>query len=329
MGARVGRIAASAVLAAGVGFASTAIAAPVADAAQPVIVGSCNATVTGSPGEPVSIDLGAVLGIGKGPVVPIGAIPQAGARALNPAGAAKAHKGPLADLIGGINSVLQKLLTGGCSIMAKTTNAIAAPIQDAGKPVTDALAPASKQLAKGLTGLHIAKQNPPDRQSPGNPGGSPSQPGNQGTTPPPKEGLPAPPAQSGPQGVPAGIPLYGQLGYGSAAPMSPASLYSAVPMDAPGFGVGYGAPGMYGSDQGAQYGSQIPGNAPSFGQIPGQTTSDSMGDPVRTAGRATALAEPVKQGGNDIGVPLLIAVIAATGVTAGLARAWVMKKATR
>lgn len=299
-------------------------AAPLADAAQPIVVGDCGATVSGSPGQPVSVDLGAVLNTGNGPVVPIGAIPKAGADTLDAASAAKDHKGPLTGLLGGVTGTLQKVLSGGCDVVAKTTNKASAPVQDATKPATEALKPATKPVTDGLnkaTGHGPShKQSPPQKP----PQHSPTKPDHANKPAHQSSGAGGAPSEKH-DGLPKDVPLYGQLDDRS-APVSPASLYSTAPQDAPGFGTGQGVPGN--SDPpAAQYDS--PGRAPAFGKLPGQADSQSKADPVRTAGNASTLAAHDNRSGGDIGVPLLIAVLAMTGVTAGLVRTWVLKKATR
>jgi hypothetical protein len=291
---------------------SAMMAAPMADAASPIVVGDCNATVTGKPGTPISLDVGAALGQPKTLVVPIGAIPQSGSKVINDATAVKnASSG---SLLSGLSGTVSGLLGQGCSVTAKTVNTAAKPVQKAAKPVTDAAKPVTKPVVEGA-----GKVVSPDQQSPSpkpqTPGHKPS-PGNPPSSSHPGGGATSPAGRQLPTGVPAGMPLYGQLGdYGTTT--SPASLYGTLPGAAP---AGFTPP------PDSKYGLNTPGYAPTFGKLGGPPQQGD--EAVRRAGTAEALPGSQKNPLNDIGVPLLIGVIAISGVTAGLVRTWMLRKSS-
>lgn len=319
MRAGVTRVATTAIMAAGIGSMSAMMAAPMADAASPIVVGDCNATVTGKPGQPVSLDVGAVLGMPNSAVVQIGAIPQAGAKTLSGNTAieqATAPNGPLGGLLGGLSSTVTKVLDQGCTVTAKAVNTAAAPVQKATKPVTDAATPVTKPLVEGVGRVVSPKkspspepQSPGHKPSPGNPPSSSHHPGS-GATPPAGTQLPT--------GVPAGVPLYGQLGDYGGLTTAPSSLYGSLPG---------AAPAGFTPAPNSKYGLNAPGYAPTFGKLGGPPQQGSDG--VRQAGSAEALpGGPQGNPLNNIGLPLLIGVVAISGVTAGLVRAWMLRKTT-
>jgi hypothetical protein len=90
-------------------------------------------------------------------------------------------------------------------------------------------------------------------------------------------------------------------------------------------GIPFATAGLFTPSPAIRYGSQIPGYAPQYGLTgPDGTATGNSG--VQTAGRAEAL--PSAQDGftNGSNLPLLIAVLALSGVSAGLVRTWVLRR---
>jgi hypothetical protein len=106
-----------------------------------------------------------------------------------------------------------------------------------------------------------------------------------------------------------GIQLYGGglWDYGR----SPMADYSDIP---------FARAGLWAPSPGVRYGGSVPGYSPEFG-IVGDTAPD---DGVSVAGRAEALSPPHSQ---RVEFPVLLAVLAMSGVTAALVRTWVLRRA--
>lgn len=103
-------------------------------------------------------------------------------------------------------------------------------------------------------------------------------------------------------------------------------------------GTGYAPPRDYGNLPVAQPGvavapgvrypanSPLPGEAPQYG-LPGAGGQGEQGSDIRNAGNAEALATDGMPGG-DVQLPMLLAVLVLAGVTAGLVRTWVLRRAS-
>jgi hypothetical protein len=295
-----------------------------ANAAQPIVIGSCATSVQGTPGQPVSLAPGAVLGIVTDavravpilgppiagaanqafaalPPIPIGAIPNGTSYitggTIATAVTTELKKIPLlGPVIGLVVSSVQGTLTQLCGVTVSGANAAAAPVQDGAKAVADASEAAVGQVLPGS----------PGGGTPGGGGG-----GHQGT----------PPGGGGGSGTPApnspvtgglsdlGLQLYqpGLWDFGR----SPMADYSNIP---------FARPGMWAPSPGVRYGGSVPGYSPEFG-IVGDTPQD---DGVSVAGRAEALSPPTSQ---RVEFPVLLAVLALSCVTASLVRTWVLRRA--
>jgi hypothetical protein len=302
-----------------------------ASAAEPIIVGSCAASVQGTPGQPVSLAPGAVVHIvtdvvnglplgyliadpiNKGfaamPPIPIGAVPNGSAyitggtiaNAVN----AEIRKIPgLGGLLSALLSGVQAQLTGLCGVTVTATNAATAPVQDGATAVGDAAKGASEQILPGSTGGGVGIPG-----APGNPGSNPGTNPGAGSGPGGSAGMPAPnqPVTGGLGGL--GLDLYqpGLLDFGR----WPMADYSNIP---------FARAGLWAPSPGVRYGGSVPGYSPEFG-IVGDTTSD---DGVSVAGRAEALSPPTNQ---RVEFPVLLAVLALSCVTAALVRTWVLRRA--
>lgn len=298
-----------------------------ANAAEPIVIGSCAASIQGTPGQPVSLAPAAVLNvvvdairaipllgplvatpakkeIAKLPPIPIGAIPNGTgyitggtiANAVN----AELRKIPLlgpgiADLIGLVQSQLTQL----CTVTVTGVNEAAAPVQDGTAAVADASEAATQDFIEGL----------PGGKPGGTPGGNPGS--NPGTNPGTGGGLPAPnqPVTGGAPGL--GLDLYqpGLWDFGR----SPMADYSNIP---------FARPGLWAPSPGVRYGGGVPGYSPEFGII-GDSPAD---DGVSVAGQAEAISPPQNQ---RVEFPVLLAVLALSGVTAALVRTWVLRRTLR
>ncbi|TDV50782.1 hypothetical protein [Actinophytocola oryzae] len=297
-----------------------------ASAAEPIVVGDCAASVQGVPGQPVSLAPGAVLGVvtdivravpilgppiaGEAnkaiaalPPIPIGAVPI-GTGYITGGTIATAVNAQLAKIpvLGGVLSLIvgtvQTTLTNLCGVTVTGVNAAAAPVQDGAGAVADSSEEAVGRVLPGVPGG-------------GGTGGTPgTNPGtNPGTGPSGGGGTPAPnqPVTGGLSDL--GLQLYqpGLWDFGR----SPMADYSNIP---------FARAGMWAPSPGVRYGGGVPGYSPEFGVV-GDTLPD---DGVSVAGAAEALRPPENQ---RVEFPVLLAVLALSGVTASLVRTWVLRRA--
>lgn len=307
-----------------------------AAAAEPIVIGSCAASVEGRPGQPVALAPAAVLRVvtdavravpilgpplagaaGQAfaalPPIPIGALPHGegyitGGTIAN-AVVAQLKKIPLlGPVLAAVVKTVQSVLSAGCGVAVKGVNTVTAPVQDGADAVADASENATAKVIEGLPGL------------PGSPGGGGGAPGGGGGTNNPGPGpgvggggggMPAPnqPPLGGLSGV--GLDLYqpGLWNFGR----SPMADYSNIP---------FARPGLWAPSPGVRYGGGVPGYSPEFG-IVGDTPPD---DGVSVAGRAEAIDPPASQ---RVELPVLLAVLVLSCVTAALVRTWVLRKALR
>ncbi|MBO0840697.1 MAG: hypothetical protein J2O49_07750 [Sciscionella sp.] len=337
MRARVARFAAVGAVVAATGVGGVLAGGGTADAAQPLVVGSCNTTVSGAPGQPVTLEPSAITSIvpssvlsGLGinvPAISLGQVPASGSKTISGSTIANDVAG-LANtggsLLGGLTNPLSALtstLTSACGVTVKAINTVAAPVQQGASQVGGAV----NQTLGGVTGG--GHQSPPT-----NGGGHQSPPTNGGgghQSPPTNGGgssqgnsnpLPNPlPENGNPTGN--GVPLAGALSYqslgGFGSALAPSAVYGNIP---------YATPGFWAPSPGVRYGGQVPGYSPQFGAL-GQGTNGTGDSAVQTAGRAEALGDG-SPAGNTVGLPLLLAVLALSGVTAAMVRTWVVRKMT-
>lgn len=294
-----------------------------ATAAEPIVVGSCQTTVQGTPGQPVALSPSAVLGVVTDavravpvlgpplagaankafaalPPIPIGAIPTGtgyltGGDIAN-AVVAELKKipllGPVLAVV--VNSV-RSTLASACVVLVSGTNAVGAPVQDGADAVADASEQVTGRLLPGNTG-----------PGPGAPGGQTPSPGTGGN--PGQGGLvPNQPPVGGL--APGDWSLY-PPGLAGGLARSPLDLYGSVP---------YATAGRFAPAPGVRYGGAVPGYSPQFGIVGAADPSDE----VQAAGRAEALEPPR---GQRIELPVLLAVLALSMVTAALVRTWVLRR---
>ncbi|ROS41129.1 hypothetical protein EDD35_3480 [Amycolatopsis thermoflava] len=221
----------------------------------------------------------------------------------------------------GLTSIVGGLLGGLCQITVKVVDTVVEPLPVVGAPAASAVNGAVAGTTNGLTGavdqtgkaLSGGGGSQPQPQTP--PGG-----GNQqtppGVTPGRTEGA-APAAIPGSTSpVLAGDPsTFDFLPFGSGSAYAPMRNYAGLP---------FAVSALWAPSPGLRYGGQIPGYAPQYGAL-GQPAQS--GQAVQNAGQAEALPSGSGGGGN-VALPMLIAVVALSGVSAALVRSWVLRGAT-
>ncbi|OZM72730.1 hypothetical protein CFN78_14000 [Amycolatopsis antarctica] len=292
----------------------TAVAAP------PLIAGSCGATLSGEPGQPIALNVGSLLGNPKAPTITIGTV-QPGTNTIAVPGSQI-----LGALSGLLKPILGPLVPNVCKVTVKAVNNVAAPVQDGAQAVAEtgrdvvegaarALNPGRKPAPQNPGGNGPGPQNPGPQPGTGGPGGEGSAPGAQRPAPGPGLLPPNSPVLGGGSGLPGFAALPTSFG-GGFAPMRD---YSNLPA---------ASAGLFAPSPGLRYGGQVPGYAPQFGILGKDQAGRASGDEsVQNAGRAEALPG---SGGNPmtdaVGLPVLIAVLALSGVTAALVRTWVLRR---
>lgn len=266
---------------------SAALAMPGTAAAAEIKTATCGGSVTAKTGDKI---------LGKTPLLGI---------PLD-----LGHAGPVSGILTGtINALLGTV----CKVTVTVVNTVVAPVPVIGEPAADALNGAVAGTTKALTGGEKAPGAQPAPAKPGTPGGGD-----------PQQGGPGAPAQ-GDSGIPAAnspllpgsfTPNFGGLPFGVGTGYAPMRDYSSIPM---------AMAGLFSPSPGLRYGGQIPGYAPQFG-ISAENENGAGNPGVQNAGQAEAL--PNVSGGftQDGQLPLLIAVLALSGVSAGLVRTWVLRR---
>lgn len=323
MGGHVSRaMAATAVVAAtGAGTmlfgASTAVAAP--------LIGNCDSSVTGKAGQPVSASTAGLPGT-RGSIIPLGSVPRSGSTTLSVPTKSLLSNDSLLGL-GGVLNQVTGMIGPTCDVTAtalapvtSTVNRLSAPVDKATggalKPATDGVNNTISGVLGGDLGLAPPAEGggggaqPP--QSPGAPG-SPGGPGGADNRGPGDRA-------GGGAGGPIGrlpfdqVPAFGSLGSNFTSVLSPSALYGNLP---------FVTSGMF-QPTGAGFGNQLPGFSPQFGML-GQS---GQGTQVQRAGEAEALDAAPSGSSKDVGLPVLVAVLALSGVTGTLVRSWVLRRAS-
>ncbi|RSN36804.1 hypothetical protein DMC61_01580 [Amycolatopsis sp. WAC 04169] len=271
---------------------SAALAMPGTAAAAETKTATCGGSVTAKTGDTI---------LGKTPLLGI---------PLN-----LGQAGPVSGVLTGtINALLGTV----CKVTVTVVNTVVAPVPVVGAPAAEALNGAVSGTHEALTGGG-AKPAPGTQPQPGKP--APGTPGSGG----PQTGGPGAPAQGGAPagGIPAAnspllpgtfTPNFGGLPWGISTGYAPMRDYSSIPM---------ATAGLFSPSPGLRYGGQIPGYAPQFGI----ETENQPGNPdVQNAGQAEALPSVSDGFTQDGKLPLLIAVLALSGVSAGLVRTWVLRR---
>lgn len=336
---RIGGFAGALALVFAAGIGGLATSPGTAAAATPIVLGSCATTVQGTPGQPVSLSPGAVVApvvsvvnaiplLGPPlvaplrsaflalPPIPIGAV-QTGTSTISGGTIANAVVAQLRNLpllgpvLGTVVSGVQSTLAGMCGVTVKSLNAAAEPVQDGASAIEQQSQEAQRQLGilpgqapgTGGGGTGGGSQTGPG----GGAGGIPQTPGTggaQGNTIPPNMGV-----GGGYQGG-GGVQLYDPSTFGYNFGRSPMADYASLP---------FARPGVFAPSPGVRYGGSVPGYSPQFGIL----GTDGVQDGVQAAGNAESLALP---SGDTIALPVLLAVLALSGVTAALVRTWVLRR---
>ena len=218
-------------------------------------------------------------------------------------------------LTGTINALLGTL----CKVTVNVVNTVVSPVPVVGAP----LAGAVNQGVAGVTnGAQQSlgggsKQQTPQPGTGGNPqqkppaqdgtGGAPQGGTPAGTTPIPEANSPLLPGFSS-------SPVFGGFPFTLGTGYAPMRDYSGIP---------FATAGLFTPSPALRYGSQIPGYAPQYGITGQEGTRDSS---VQTAGQAEALPSASDGFTNGSNLPLLIAVLALSGASAGLVRTWVLRR---
>ncbi|MEU5258504.1 hypothetical protein [Amycolatopsis sp. NPDC021455] len=254
----------------------------------------CGSTVSAAPGDHIQ---GSLLGL---PLIDLGVVTQATT--------------VLTTTVGGLLKTV-------CSVTVKVVNTVVSPVPVVGAPAASAINQGVQGVTSGVQqGLSGGgKQQSPQPGTGGNPqqppsnggtGGTPQQGGTPaGTTPIPDANSPLLPGFSS-------VPVFGGFPFSLGTGYAPMRDYSGIP---------FATAGLFTPSPAIRYGSQIPGYAPQYGLTgPEGASGDNSG--VQTAGRAEALPSGSDGFPNGSNLPLLIAVLALSGVSAGLVRTWVLRR---
>jgi hypothetical protein len=315
MGGHVGRVFAATAVVAATGGSALMLGAGTASAAP--LIGTCDSAVSGKAGTPVSVNTSSVLG-GNGSIIPLGSVPQSGSKTMSVPTKSLVSGLPL---VGGLVDGLLGQIGTSCDVTANALAPVTAPVQGLLGTVNNATGNVLKPVTDGLN--NTVGGVLPGAQSPGAPGGSggaaPQAPGAPGAPGGAAAGNRAP-GQVGGIAGPAGrlpfdqVPAFGSLGSNFTSVLSPSALYGNLP---------FVTSGMF-QPTGAGFGNQVPGFSPQFGML-GQNNQQGQ---VQNAGEAESLNAPgTPSSSNDVGLPVLVAVLTLSGVTATLVRSWVLRRA--
>ncbi|WP_116206074.1 hypothetical protein [Amycolatopsis circi] len=288
---------------------SAALAAP-GTASAATLTATCGSTITAHPGDHVQA------------TTPLLGIPL--------------DLGIVGQVSGVLTGTISTVLGAVCNVTVNVVNTVVAPVPVIGAPAASAVngavaggTNAAQQgvtaLGQGFSGSQPGKQNPgPNQQQPpsGSNGGSPQQGGSSGQQQSQMPGSTSPVlgdfggAGGGAAPFSAFLPNFSDLSYGYSTGYAPMRDYSGIPM---------AMAGLFSPSPSLRYGSQIPGYAPQYGISNPDGTSG--GDrTIQNAGNAEALPGTGGNHTNGLDWPVLVAVLALSGVSAGLVRTWVLRR---
>jgi hypothetical protein len=318
-----------------------------AAAPAPIVVGSCGDSISGAPGQPITLSgsalvplitnalpsgpfgsanplAGLVSGIVSPLQIPLGVVPSASTTIPGSQIATSTTTALQGTLLGGASATpIAAAVTSGCTVLVTVVNTTGAAVQGATGAVGRALASATAAL--------------PQLPAPG--GEAPAVGSGSGATP---QGGSSPQAGGTPQGgspaaavaAPGTSPTYtgsvdraqmgdllSQVTTGTATQYSfgrvPLYSYAGTPYAVAG-GAGRGL------SPGALYGSAVPGYSPQFG-ILGSKGAAGPADGVARASQVEALGAASTPG--TIGIVTLLAVLLLSGTAATLVRTVVLRRA--
>ncbi|WP_240690702.1 MULTISPECIES: hypothetical protein [unclassified Amycolatopsis] len=282
---------------------SAALAAP-GTASADTLTTPCGSTITAKPGDHVQ---GTLLGL------------------------------PLdLGIVGQVSGVLTSTVNALCKVTVNVVNTVVSPVPVVGAPVasavngavaggTNAVQQGVATAGQALTGSQPGKQNPgPNPQQPPSSGGNSGSP-QQGGSPGQQSQMPGSTspvlgdyggAGGGAAPFSAFLPNFSDLSYGYNTGYAPMRDYSGIPM---------AMAGLFSPSPSLRYGSQIPGYAPQYG-ISNPDGSNGGDRTIQNAGNAQALPGTGGNHTNGLDWPVLVAVLALSGVSAGLVRTWVLRR---
>lgn len=229
--------------------------------------------------------------------------------------------------LGIVTDSVGSLLNGLCRVTVNLVDTVVAPIPAVGEPVAGTV----NGVVEGTTGTvgqvtdavgslgrragEPAPAQPPAAREPRQPAQPRPETGGTGPADARPHALPAPNSPVVGGSTPQGMPWLGIT-----PTWSPLQRYSGLPA---------ATPGLFNVSPGVRYGGQIPGYSPEFGLLGEDGERSTSGDPgVRNAGEADALPAAADDSATGPALPTLLAVLALAGVSAGLVRTWVLRKAT-
>ncbi|WP_406639781.1 hypothetical protein [Amycolatopsis sp. WGS_07] len=285
---------------------SAALAAP-GTASADTLTAKCGSTITAKPGDHVKA------------TTPLLGIPL--------------DLGIVGQVSGVLTGTIDALLGTVCKVTVNVVNTVVAPVPVIGAPAASAVNGAVAgttntvqqgvaAVSQGFTGSQPGKQNPgPNpQQPPGGSSGNPQQGGSPGQSQMPGSTSPVLGDYGGNGGgaapFSAFLPNFSNLSYGYSTGYAPMRDYSGIPM---------AMAGLFSPSPSLRYGSQIPGYAPQYGVA--NPDGSAGGDrTVQNAGNAEALPGTGGNHTNGLDWPVLVAVLALSGVSAGLVRTWVLRR---
>jgi hypothetical protein len=257
----------------------------------------CGSTVTAKPGDHIQ---GSILGL---PAIDLGIVGQATT--------------VLTSVVGGLLNTV-------CKVTVNVVNTVVSPVPVVGAPLASAVNQGADGLNSAATGGLNTLNGGGKQQSPQpGTGGSPQQPPAQGgtggapqggtpagTTPIPEANSPLLPGFSS-------SPVFGGFPFSVGTGYAPMRDYSGIP---------FATAGLFTPSPAIRYGSQIPGYAPQYGLNGPDQNAAAGNSGIQTAGQAEALPSASDGFTDGSNLPLLIAVLALSGVSAGLVRTWVLRR---
>jgi hypothetical protein len=256
----------------------------------------CGSTVSAKPGDRIQ---GSLLGL---PLIDLGIVTQATTA---------------------LTTTVSGLLGTVCKVTVNVVSTVVSPVPVIGAPAASAINQGVQGVTSGTQqGLRSLTGGQPAPQQPGGTGGSPQQPPAQGGSGgAPQGGTPAgttpiPDANSPLLPGFASTPIFGGFPFTFGTGYAPMRDYSGIP---------FATAGLFTPSPALRYGSQIPGYAPQYG-LTGPDGASDRNSGVQTAGQAEALPSASNGFTNGSNLPLLIAVLALSGVSAGLVRTWVIRR---
>ncbi|MDV6011027.1 hypothetical protein [Haloechinothrix sp. LS1_15] len=285
----------------------SAIAMPATAAgSSPLIAGDCGTTLSGKPGQPVSLNLESALGISGAPTISLGKARE-GTRTFSVPGS------ELTQYLSGL-PLLGAVIPSVCEVTVKAVNTAAAPVQEATEPVRERVKETTERVRESIGG---GGGSDPGAPAPAPGGGSDSggSSGGQQAGGEPREQE----RQPEPRNRPSSSDVYhpSSVPGSSGLPTTLASGY--LPMD--NFTSAPHTDDTFAPSPGVRYGNQIPGYSPEFGLL-GQG-DESEDREINNAGSADGLPS---HGSGGIGMPMMIAVLALSAASAGLVRTWVLRR---